>query len=143
MNSTDSRRGNERARPSCLPDPSPSPSFAPSRGRRVSLGGGSFSSHVTEKWTKGASARHFPSLWHSHSWLCSSLHTWRLLRLRPSRREPHPSFTFPDGLRDEAVRLRRETLCSIPRILRDISCRETGLEILQPVASRGRHGSWR
>ena len=69
------------------------------------LGGGSFSSHVTEKWRKGASARHFPSLWHSHSWLCASLRTWRPPRLRPSRRKPHPSFTVPDGFAGRIGRL--------------------------------------
>src|SRR5437667_7707765 len=53
MNSTDSRRGNESARPLCLPNTFLSPSFAPSRGRRVSLGGGSFSSHVTEEKRTG------------------------------------------------------------------------------------------
>src|SRR5213080_3894906 len=223
---------NESARPSCLPDSSPSPSFAPSRGRLVSLGGGSFSSHVTEEKRTGlqpgisplcgtaipgcapihllvcprsaglqpgisplcgtaipgcaplsahgvhrdsvlaaaSPTRHlpsrmvlrdeavglrretasssrfmrrnlsslrarsaglqpgislfvaqpflavrrssssrppalvapgfspaFPSLWHSHSWLCSWLHTWRPLRPRPSRTKPHPSFAVPDG----------------------------------------------
>src|SRR5437879_410360 len=44
---------NESARPSCLPNTFLSPSFAPGRGRRVSLGGGSFSSHVTEEKRTG------------------------------------------------------------------------------------------
>src|SRR5437879_12285266 len=44
---------NQSARPSCLPNTFLRPSFAPGRDRRVSLGGGSVSSHVTEEKRTG------------------------------------------------------------------------------------------
>ena len=89
----------------------------------------------------------FPSLWHSHSWLCSLLCGPATLGCAPLSAPgvhrdrvlaaPSPTRHLPSRmvLRDESVGLRRET-ASFPRFMRR---NLSSLRALRPSSSRLRH----